>query len=383
MDSTQRDATTGDQAIRDAIGEFLQRGSKSGNYKANLRAVLTNFHTDWDRADEINRLSDVDTEIMADYATHLYNRFEAHQSTSSSSRGHTDKEPLAQSSVWTYYDMVSAFFDYCVKWEKIATNPAKSERVKDQLPDRPTPDSGSQQFWSASDRRALLDYVDRRASEAIDEKGSAAVVEIRDKALAYVLAYTGVRGAEILRDPRDTRRNGISWSAVEIDDNRMTILGKNQKIEPAQLPKQTHGPLNQLRHVVDPPTDEWPVFVSHHAPSMYDALPDDFERPDDDEQTLLDHCRTHGVRPPALSTSGARNLMQRLCEAAEIDIDGEYLKPHGGRRGAGDKLYRDQGSEDAQGLLRHANPKTTSQMYSHVDASEAAENTTDAFSDER
>jgi hypothetical protein len=35
--------------------------------------------------------------------------------------------------------------------------------------------------------------------------------------------------------------------------------------------------------------------------------------------------------------------MRRVCEEAEISLDGEhdYLTPHGGRRGAGDVLYRE------------------------------------------
>ena len=33
---------------------------------------------------------------------------------------------------------------------------------------------------------------------------------------------------------------------------------------------------------------------------------------------------------PSISTAGARNIMQRLCEEADLDIDSEYLKPHTG-----------------------------------------------------
>ncbi len=125
----------------------------------------------------------------------------------------------------------------------------------------------------------------------------------------------------------------------------MTILGKNQQIEPVQLPPQTHAPLKQLRRVVDPASEEWPVFVSLHAPSMYRVLPDDFERADDDERSLLDHCRTLGVVPPALSTNGARSILKRLCEDGEIEVDGEkeYLTLHGARRGIGETLYRKKG----------------------------------------
>jgi len=74
--------------------------------------------------------------------------------------------------------------------------------------------------------------------------------------------------------------------------------------------------------------------------------------------------------------------MKRLCGDADLDIDGEYLKPHGGRRGAGETLYTELGPVAAQRALRHKDPATTSKMYSHVDASELAEDTSEVFDKE-
>ena len=380
MDRTQRDATPGNQPLKDAVDEFLQRGSKSGNYRSNLEHVLTHWRTNWPGASGIETLDDVDKKVMADYATHLKRRIDARQSTT------TDGDSgITISTAWAYYDNVSAFLDYCLEWDKISENPAQKVIAKDQLPERPSTVSGSQQFWSPTERRQLLDHVDRRASEAIDDRGTEAVVEIRDKALAYVLAFTGVRGGEILKDSRDDRRVGLRWADVDIEDNQITILGKNQQREPAQLPGQTHHPLQQLRQVVDPASEDWPVFISFHAPSMYRVLPDDFDRPEDDEWSLLDHCRTLGVVPPALSTNGARSVLKRLCKDGGVVVDGdkEYLTLHGARRGVGEKLYRERGAAAAQRTLRHADPKTTSEMYSHIETSENAENVTEVFGDER
>jgi steroid delta-isomerase-like uncharacterized protein len=50
--------------------------------------------------------------------------------------------------------------------------------------------------------------------------------------------------------------------------------------------------------------------------------------------------RENEVVLPAISTEGARSVMKRLCDEADLDVDGEYLKPHGARRGLGDELYR-------------------------------------------
>ena len=81
-----------------------------------------------------------------------------------------------------------------------------------------------------------------------------------------------------------------------------------------------------------------------------------------DEPTSMAVLREHGIAPPALSKNGARSLMKRLCDAADIDIDGEYLKPHGGRRGLGSDLYA-QDAELAQELLRHESIETTHESY--------------------
>ena len=200
----------------------------------------------------------------------------------------------------------------------------------------------------------------------------------------YVLAFTGVRGDEILKDSRDDRRVGLRWADVDIKNNQIPILGKNQQREPAQLPGQTRHPLEQLRRVVEPASEEWPVFISLHAPSMYKVLPNDFD-PSDDDGSLLDHCRNLGIVPPALSTNGARSVLKRLCKDGDIEVDGDkgYLTLHGARRGVGEKLYREHGAAAAQRTLRHADPKTTSEMYSHIETSENTENVTEVFGDER
>ena len=76
----------------------------------------------------------------------------------------------------------------------------------------------------------------------------------------------------------------------------------------------------------------------------------------------MEALRKNGITPPALSKNGARSLMKRLCGAAELDINGEYLKPHGGRRGLGSDLYA-QDAELAQELLRHESIETTHESY--------------------
>lgn len=374
MEPGSEDASPTPQPVEDVVDEFLTSGTKSGNYKSNLRSVLQTWSS-WLADRRITDLAGVDKRAMAKYAEYLQRRITAGQNPEADGG-------ISASTAWTYFDYVSAFLDWCVEWDYIRENPAQKGIVKDELPERPTSDSGSQQFWSPEDRENLIAYVDEQAADAVDEDGLQAVATLRDRALAYVLAYSGVRGGEILQDPRDDRRAGLRWIDVEIEANRATVLGKDQQREAVQLPEQTHQPLRQLQRVVNPPDGEWPVFPSNHAPSIHSLLPEEWERPDNDEESLLDHCRTLGVTPPALSTNGGRTVMKRLCEDANLDIDGEYLKPHGGRRGVGETLYTELDPVAAQRALRHKDPATTSKMYSHVEASELADDTSEVFEDD-
>jgi len=378
MEPTQQGADPHTHGLETTIQEFLQSGMKSGNYQSNLSYVLTDWREDMHDEYGISTVEGVTSGAMADYAREILSRKVKKRQADSS-----DEDGLAASTARTYYDYISAFLEYCRKHELLDDNPAQKAVATDELPERPKTVSGDQQFWSGEQRQLICRYADRRASDAIDTGGSAAVAEIRDRALVYVIGCTGVRGGEVLADPRDDRRNGLLWGNVDIEAGTMTILGKNQQVEPVQLPPQTHSPLEQLRRVVEP-ADDWPVFVSLHAPSMYARLPEDFVRPDNDDRTLLDHCRDHNQRPPALSTNGARSVMKRLTAEAEIDVEGDkdYLTLHGARRGIGEMLYRKRDAEYAQRALRHQDPKTTSEMYSHIDASERADDMGEVLEEE-
>jgi len=56
---------------------------------------------------------------------------------------------------------------------------------------------------------------------------------------------------------------------------------------------------------------------------------------------------------------------------------------YGARRGVGEKLYRELEVAAAQRTLRHADPKTTSEIYSYIETSENTENLTEVFADEK
>nr|WP_311136948.1 tyrosine-type recombinase/integrase [Natronosalvus amylolyticus] len=204
---------------------------------------------------------------------------------------------------------------------------------------------------------------------------------VRNRALITVIAYTGVRGSEILADYRDDRRVGLRWHAVDLENGTIRVLGKSQETEDVGLTGQTIKPLHQLRRIIDPPSEGWPVFPSRHPPSLYKRIEEEgYDKPDGDP---WDFMLENDIEPPAMSTSGTRTLFKRLSKEADVpglDLEaGEYLTLHGARRGVGEALYREHGAQRAQRTLRHADPKTTSKMYSHIEASELGEDNTAVF----
>ena len=170
---------------------------------------------------------------------------------------------------------------------------------------------------------------------------------------------------------------------------RSSCSGKNQTNEEAPLPPQTRDPLERLHQALRPASGDWPVFPTLHRPTLSriarEDLADAGYGDTEIQQTIEEHdwlklYRDYEFVPPALTTNGGRTVMRRVCEEAEISLDGEhdYLTPHGGRRGAGDVLYR----EDpvlAQIALRHRSIETTKDSYSYIEAGETATRAGDIF----
>jgi integrase len=367
-----------------AIEEWVQKKTKpggGGNYAREADRVLTTF-IDW-TPDSVKTVRDVSRLTMMQYAEYLHRRADARVADPDDEAGITGR--TAQQ----YYALVRAFFTYCVKWGYCEENPAEHEPAMEELPDASLgANSNRQQFWSPQERTAFVQYVDERAHDAISERGSNAIEEARDRALVYLFAYSGARSAELLRDPNDSRRTGVTWADVNIEAGVIRVLGKSQTAgEEVQLPSQARPALEQYRKILDPPTEEWPVFPTQHAPSLYKCARTELgDHVDDLEAELKEDSadavlRRYEVTPPSITTETVRNIFRRLCKEGEIPVEGEheYLKPHGARRGAGEALYRAEGSSAAQRVLRHEDPSTTSKMYSHIEASEQAEVASDAF----
>ncbi|ELZ19683.1 XerC/D-like integrase [Halosimplex carlsbadense 2-9-1] len=332
----------------------------SGNYRTNNRLVLSTFAEFLENHRGVTTLEGLDILDCRRYAQWLRERV------------HDDDDDLSAASAHAngpYFTIVRAFLGWCVDDERLDSNPARPNRVKQELPE-PHGDH-DRQFWSAEAREALLDFVNERAHAALDESADVRERAFRDRAIVTMLALTGARGAELFNDPRDEHRDGLQWSDVDLNRGVAEVFGKTREQQPIPLTDQVVDSLKRYRTVLNPPTVDWPVFPTRHHPSLADAVETGLKQrgwdTDDiesvlDEATSMELLREHEIAPPALSKNGARSMMKRLCEAAELHIDGEYLKPHGGRRGFGSDLYA-QDAELAQETLRHESIETTHESY--------------------
>lgn len=300
-------------------------------------------------------------QILNEYALHLASR--------------VAEDTLSPASAERYFAYVSACLSFGVRQGVLDRNPALADAATESLPTQKRSDRTDQQFWSEDQRQAIVKYVDDQMSE----QSSAPLLDARNRALVRMLAFSGVRGAEVLSHPKDDRngRNGLRWDNVDLDAGTMLIFGKDQTWERTPLPSKCLPAVRNLKQAQHPPSEDWPMFPTGHRPSLFSVaraeLGDRFDhRIAAVSGDIWDLLRNLEVTPPALTTAGARSVMQRLTEAADIDVEEGYLQLHGGRRGLGDLLYR-QDRGHAQDILRHDDLSTTQAAYQHIDAEERRE----------
>jgi integrase len=358
--STISETATDVQAL---VEDYLTAKQTSGSqaYAATAASVLHRWAA-WmhEQNHDLGTLNDPlrGPQVLNGYALHLASR--------------VTEDTLSPASAERYFAYVSACLSFGVRQGALKMNPALADAATESLPTQQRSDRTDQQFWNESQRQAIVEFVDNRVSD----QSAPSLLDLRNRALVRTLAYSGVRGAEILSHPKDDRdgRNGLRWEHVDLEAGTMLIFGKDQRWERTPLPSNCLTPVRELKQTQDAPTTDWPVFPTAHRPSLYavarEELGDRFEQRlaamSGDIWGLL---RTHQLTPPSLTTAGARSLMRRLTEEADIDVEEGYLQLHGGRRGLGDLLYR-QDRGHAQDILRHDDLSTTQAGYQHIDAEE-------------
>ncbi len=369
------------QPISEPLDDFLLSKSKggedSGNYRRNLERCVEDF-LEWveQKKGYVPTFEEIDVQIFRAYSRDMATR------------------DLAPGTVRTYYSHVAAYFGWCVREGLLASNYANRSVAKEPLPESDERRSGDQQAWSDEHRALITRFVNKKASEAVEKEGYGAVKEFRDRVVVYMLCYTGVRGGEVFADTKDDRRNGLRWGDVSLEDQKFTVYAKKQEWSDRAITDQVVGPLERYEQILQPGSDDWPVFPTFHSPKLYSVLREGLEeeRGWNDSKIesfveditgkveVLDAYRVHGLSPPSINTDGARRIMKRLCEEAGIETDDKhgYLAPHGGRRGAGEVMVRQRGFTEASRLLDNTE-EMVREAYSHIDAKEMARDAGDAF----
>ena len=398
------------QPLRSSFERYLQdkgkgRGGEGGNYRRNAARELEQFaewaagergDEDWagivpEDADRDPDFGDLDERVFREYARHL-----------AGDRG------LKQNTVQTYYAYISAWCGWCVNEGYLEAHYAQRASATAPLPEDDGRKPGDQQAWTPEQRHALTRHVDQQAREAIeayttlpdevdtlDEQRAhyAALKAARDRGLVVVLAYTAVRVGELLRDPDDPRRRGVRWEDIDLEDGSMDVYRKKQQWDAASLPDPVISPLHNYQQLMNPPTDRWPVFPTLDrrtlAGLVQEELADRGERPDAIDQQRGEYARDllltldEDIRPPSITTDGARSILKRLTEASEIDINHskhDYLAPHGGRRGMGEVLVRAFGYTMAARYLDNSE-EMVRERYSHIEAGELGNVATEALNE--
>lgn len=385
----------GDTPVAEPLDAFLRSkakgGTESGNYRRNCERVIREF-LDWlDRNEETTTFADLDPRTFRRFARDLT----THDATSDEP---LRRRELTAGTVRTYYAQVSAYMGWCVREGYLDRNPAQQNVATEPLPDDDGRRSGDQQAWTDDHRRTITTHVDRAVNKTLDDIGDdgdlfEAVKPYRDRALVYVLCYSGVRGGELVADPKDDRRVGLRWDDVSLADSTLTVFSKNQRWSDRSLPSQALAAVDRYRTVLDPHPD-WPVFPTLHYPSLYGAIRDglstdhgwDESRVEQHVDDLTGHTaifetlREYDIAPPAMTTDGVRRTMRRLCDDAGLELDDKhgYLAPHGGRRGVGEVMVRQRGFTAAARLLDNSEAMVR-EHYSHIEAKDLAADAGSAF----
>jgi len=345
------------------------------------------------------RFSDLETTVFADYARYL------------GSSGYEN------STVLTYYAYVASWCDWANTQGYLSRHYARESDAEGPLPNDTGKRPGDQQAWSPDQRDRLTRFTNERASAAIDEYADISVLKderddlsseraeekayarleaikrCRERALVYLLCYTGLRVSEFLNDPDDDRpgRNGIKWQDISFADNNVTVYRKKQQWDEASLPDPVIAPLKRYEQLLDPP-EEWCVFPTMHRPTLarhvregldeQGVSTEDIETLRSARPDLVVAVERDLESPPCLRPNGARRMLEQLCDEAGIEVDGdrhEYLAPHGGRRGMGEVMVREFGYAAAARYLDNSEQQVRN-AYQHIEAAERADMATEALS---
>ena len=131
-----------------------------------------------------------------------------------------------------------------------------------------------------------------------------------------------------------------------------------------------------------PPTEQWPAFPTFDqrtlAESVQEELADREEQPTTIDERREEYARdllmmlNEYIRPPSITTDGARSILQRFSQEAEVDVDHpkhDCLAPHDSHRGMREVLVRAFGYTVAARYLSNSE-EMVRERHSHIEAGE-------------
>jgi len=161
----------------------------------------------------------------------------------------------------------------------------------------------------------------------------------------------------------------------------MDVYRKKQQWDAASLPDPVISPLRSYRQLMDPPTDRWPVFPTFDQRTLAGLVQDELAERGERTEAIAERREEYArdlllalgedIRPPSITTDGARSILQRLSEEADIDIDHpkhDYLAPTGSAWD-GEVLVRAFGYTVAARYLDNSE-EMVRERYSHIEAGE-------------
>lgn len=377
-----RHATLTEAADRYVDDKRRGTANSPGAFATNARSVLKRVVDVLDAQADADVVDDLDDHDLRELARFFRDVAADERDPRLDDHGFSDG--LAVSTVENYWAIVRAWLEWCVREGLLERNPAVSRVATEPLPDaETTAETVDRQYWPAEERERLVQWTRERVSSAFASPIAPIDVglqRLREDALVQLLANSGVRAAEVLQEPRDSRRDGLTWGDVHlVDDGEdvIHVLGKDQTTNDVAVPSAVRESLLRMRREVEARfgavPDDWPVFPTRHRPTLSRAARDELgdDVVDDllEEVDVVELCVAHEVDIPSLSTNGGRRVMRELCEQVGIDVDGEYLKPHGGRRALGRDIFVEKPGAATE-LLRHKDSSTTKKSYADVQRKE-------------
>jgi len=317
---------------------------------------------------------------------------------------HLRGKDFAPSTVRTYYAYVSAWAGWCQQEGYFSEHYATRADAREPIPEEERSRSDTKQMWGPEERKRVTRTVDQLFHDAADELSSIHVDDTldrerqrfkllktaRNRALVYLLAYTGARTAEILADPRDSRREGLLWEDVNLESQSATVYRKRRGWDDLALPEPVIAPLSQYRNRLSPPSAEWSVFPTFaypkHATLVTDTLADRGWNEETIEEFRQEHARDffillqENITPPSATKRLATSVLTDLHEDHDVEMSetGERLEPHGGRRGMGEVMVREYGFPTAARFLDNSE-EMVREAYSHLEAADQADQATQAI----